>query len=198
MFLGLLGEHPDGALAYVTQRGERLPAPLLHLTPGGDTDLVGLGARGEQTLTGAFVRLGAHGVGMRLRGIPYAVGVRPRFVHQVLCLLPRPLPDGLGLLLGQGEEPPGPFAEALVRLRGQCRHDLPQTDRLGLHLPGEHGEPGGPFPGGVTVPGQGGGERVDLFGAVAAPPYGHEPLGRHRCAAHPGTPLRRTTQTDAK
>ncbi|WP_328427148.1 hypothetical protein [Streptomyces sp. NBC_00443] len=122
---------------------------------------------------------------MRLCRVPHLVRVRLGLLHQPLRLLARALPHGRGLLLHHLEQPPGPMPEFLVRLRVEFLHHLPQPLRLHIHLPGEHGEPGGPLPGGVTVPEQVVDVGVDLFGTVATPSYDHEVVERDRCAAHP-------------
>lgn len=120
-------------------------------------------------MTGAVLGLGAHGVGMRLRRVPHAVRVLLDLLGEPPDLLPRPLPHGLGLLQRRLEQPPRALAEGLVRLRGQLRHMLLQQLGLHLHVPGEHGEPGRPLPGGVPVLRERLGEGLDLFGAVATP-----------------------------
>lgn len=188
VLLVLFGEHPDGALPYLAQRGERLGAALLHFAPGGDADLVGLGARDEQALPGALLRVGAYGVGVRLRRVPHTVRTFPRRFREPPRLLPCAVTHGRGLLQPELEEPARTLPERLVRLRSEPRDPLAQRVELRLHLLGEHGETGGALPGDVTVLGERGGVRVDLFGVVATP-YGHEAVGRDRCAAHPGTPL---------
>lgn len=114
--LVLLCQHPGGAPAHLPQRGHRLAPLLRRLARCNAPDLVGLGLRGEQPLPGAFVAVGAHGIGVRLRGLAYADRGRPGPVHALPRFPQRPLPYGRGLLPAEFEEPLCPFAERLVGL----------------------------------------------------------------------------------
>lgn len=138
-------------------------------------------------MPGPLVGLAAHLVGVLLRGTPQPQPRLLRLGDHPPGLVAPALADGRGLLDTECEQLAGALAERLVRLRGQPGDRLTQPVEFPAHLPGQHGQPGGPLPCGVPVPREGPRVGVDLVGSVATPyDVELELMGCRRCAAHAG------------
>ncbi len=160
------------AAPHATRKAPR--SALLHLPPSPDPNVIGLGTGGEQPLPSPLIRLRTERIGIlprppeahpRRTPQPARPRLRPHAARTPVA--PRPPPPPAGTTAA-------PAPQRLVRLRSEPGHGNPHPPGLRLHVLGQHGQPRGPFPGRVPVLRDRRRVRVDLVGAVAAPPYGHK------------------------
>jgi hypothetical protein len=92
VLLGLLPQHRRGPLPHLTQRGQRLRTPLLHLPPSPDPDVVGLGTGGKEPLPSPFLDLRTERVSALPRSLEHTRGARLGLRDLLLRRPPRGLP----------------------------------------------------------------------------------------------------------